>query len=481
MISTNYARLYAVLTLLFIFLFPTTNFGQNEEIPVTTESQEASSYFMEGRYKYENIQYASAAALFDEAILTDQNFAMAYLYRARCGGGYNIVQKNMQKAESLIDRVSDGEKHLILFQKALLEADHIAQKENAMKLMELFPNDKRMHYNVGLYYDFIHDPATALMHYFKALNIDEKYAAAYNKIGYDFIDLGFMQSAGEAFKKYIALIPDSPNPYDSYAELLLKLGKYQESIEQYQLANQKDRLFTQALAGVGHNYVFLADFETAREYYHRQHEKATRTNEKLEALLWIAVSYIHEGNIDEALHTLKLRQTFAENAGLLPDIIDTQNLLGILSTETGKYNDAEKYFNDSEKLIEKSDLEKPVKDSYIVQFHINKCLLLVKSNKLELAKHAMAICDKNVVKRNNLAEIKRMNLVLGLFNLYSGKPKEALNYFNNADTENPYTWYYIAEAYNKLGYTENAEAFKDRIKYWNQNSFDFALVRNKME
>ena len=43
-------------------------------------------------------------------------------------------------------------------------------------------------------------------------------------------------NAEAAFKKYIELIPNDPNPYDSYAELLLKMGKFDDSIAQYRKA-----------------------------------------------------------------------------------------------------------------------------------------------------------------------------------------------------------------------------------------------------
>ena len=55
-------------------------------------------------------------------------------------------------------------------------------------------------------------------------------------IGYSHIELENYDAAEIALKKYIELTPDSSNPYDSYAELLLTLGKYDQSIEYYQEA-----------------------------------------------------------------------------------------------------------------------------------------------------------------------------------------------------------------------------------------------------
>ncbi|MBN1300726.1 MAG: hypothetical protein JW995_05885 [Melioribacteraceae bacterium] len=475
-------RYFRFATTTLVYLLLTFQFSaQQSDMPITAQSEEALSYFMEGRYRFENIQYATAAALFDEAILTDPGFAMAYLYRARCGGGYNVVRENLSKAEALIDLVTEGEKHFIMFHKALEESDHLAQKDHIRKLLDLYPKDKRIHYYAGIHYDYIVDIPTALMHYLKAVQIDYEYAAAYNKIGYDFIDLGFLEAAEEAFKKYITLMPDNPNPYDSYAELLMKQGQYEESIHQYQTAYQKDVLFTQALAGIGNNYIFLGEYEKARDYYHRQHEKATRINEKLDALLWIAVSYIHENNIDEAVNTLVLRATFAENASLTPDIIDTYNLIGLLLTENNQFERAEKYYNKADEMIKIMRMSSSSEQAYMVESEINNCFWLVKSGKLKEAKEQLSNCDAVVKDRLILSERKRINLVTGIYYLENNQPEIAITKFNEADTENPHTWYYMAMAFDALGYEENAGAYLDRIKYWNQNSFDYALVRNKIK
>jgi len=265
----------------------------DNSIPITTKSEDALSFYQEGLYKLENLQAFTAAALFEEAIETDSSFAMAYLHRSRSGGGFIVSRENLEKAVSLIDKVSQGEKHMILFHEALADRNVNTQKEHINILLDKFPQDKRVHYFAGLHYDRINDYPTALKHFLKAAELDKNFAAAYNMVGYAHSDMGYYDAAAEAFKTYIKLIPDSPNPYDSYGELLLKIGRYDESIEQYKKAYNKDLLFTNSLMGIGHNYIFKDDFETARKYYKKQFQKAPNINEQYEALLWEAISYIH--------------------------------------------------------------------------------------------------------------------------------------------------------------------------------------------
>ncbi len=102
--------------------------AQVKEVPITTSSKEALNFFLSGRDKFENIEFAEAYAFFDKAIQLDPNFALAYLYRAQSGSGYNVFRQNLDKAISFIDKVSEGEKLLILYFQALYYGNGQKQK-----------------------------------------------------------------------------------------------------------------------------------------------------------------------------------------------------------------------------------------------------------------------------------------------------------------------------------------------------------------
>ena len=58
------------------------------------------------------------------------------------------------------------------------------------------------------------------------------------------------------FKKYVELIPADPNPYDSYAELLLKMGRFDESVANYQKALAIDSNFSSSRIGIATNLMY---------------------------------------------------------------------------------------------------------------------------------------------------------------------------------------------------------------------------------
>ena len=199
------------------------NLIKKKEAPITTSSREALNLFLEGREKWENLETTEAARLFKKAIEIDSNFAMAYLYRSQSGGGFDIFRQNIQKALSLVDEVSEGEKHWILYVQASVDGDITKQREHLDELLELFPEDKIVQTLAGYHFQYVmYDNKVAIEHYKKAIDLDKNYALAYNTLGYAQFSLGNYEAAEMAFKTYINLIPDRPNPYDSYADLLLK-------------------------------------------------------------------------------------------------------------------------------------------------------------------------------------------------------------------------------------------------------------------
>ena len=65
-----------------------------------------------------------------------------------------------------------------------------------------------------------------MAHYKKQTEIAPNFSPTYNILGYAYRQQGDFNGAEQAFKKYVDLIPNDPNPYDSYAELLLKMGRF---------------------------------------------------------------------------------------------------------------------------------------------------------------------------------------------------------------------------------------------------------------
>ena len=94
-----------------------------------------------------------------------------------------------------------------------------------------------------------------------SVEIAPDFAPAYNLLGYAYRQVGQYDDAEKAFKKYIELIPNDPNPYDSYAELLMKMGRFDESIAHVSQGAGDRSQFSPSHIGIASNLMYQGKHE----------------------------------------------------------------------------------------------------------------------------------------------------------------------------------------------------------------------------
>ncbi len=452
---------------------------QKNEMPVTTQSKQALKLFLDGRDISENLENTRAFDLFSRAVELDSNFALAYLYKAFNAGNFNEGIRGINNAVKFIGNVSEGEKLLIEYWKATFSGIGEKQQELLDKLLSMFPEDKRVLNDAGNYYFGLNDFQKAREYYEKAVQIDEKFAPTYNMLGYTYSFLNENQKAEETFKTYINLIPDKPNPYDSYAELLLKLGRYDESIQQYQKALEVDPGFILAYNGIGNNFVFKGDFEQARNSYQQRFDKATRIADKLGALYLQALSYIHQGDMNAAMAILNDRRELAQKEDQVTTVILSHLTDANVLAESGKPAEGLKSVQTAMELLKNAQLEDWVKENLTVALLQLNCYCEIKNEKFKAAKTDMDKYKQLVEKRQDPLEIMQMEGTMGCLALKEKQYDLALQHFARSNNQSPLTWYQMALAYEQKGDTENAGKLFQKIATWTTNDLDLALVRNR--
>jgi tetratricopeptide (TPR) repeat protein len=467
------------LVLFVLCALPSQLRAQNKEIPITTSSNEALDYFLKGRDKLENFQNTAAALLFDQAIAADSNFAMAYLYRSLTGDGLEVRMSNLEEATTRAKEVSEGEQDYIAMVQAFYTGNSHQQKEYLDKLVTDFPFDKRIRLEIGNYYFNNKDYPNALAQFSKSAELDALFAPAYNMIGYANSKLSNYDEAANAFKNYIKLNPNSPNGYDSYAELLLTMGMYDQSIAQYNKALEFNPHFSYSLVGLGNNYVFLGDYDTARKYYQRYYDNASSPGARYDALYLEAIAYIHEGKIEKALSVYhqycdlaqKENDAYHEVMGLASQ--------GIVYAECGNPQKAMEHYDEAIELLWKSDMNETVKENLMNTSKLWHLYALGANGEFKKAETDEKVCMQNAKIRNNPQEMAFLNSVCGYLDYKKGKIDEALRHFSKADPEDPITQYYEALCHQNKGDLQNANRLYQKISSSNANSLSLALVRNK--
>jgi tetratricopeptide (TPR) repeat protein len=182
------------------------------KIPITTKSEDARKEFLLGRDLSEKLQAQESVQHFDKAVALDPEFASAELALANAAPTAKEFFDHLNKAVALAGKTSEGERILILANQAGSNGEVVKQKEYFEKLVAMFPNDERAHFNLGAFEFAQQDYPQAIDHLKKAPELAPNYSPAYNMLGYAYRQVDDYPNAEKAFKKNIELIPNDPNP-----------------------------------------------------------------------------------------------------------------------------------------------------------------------------------------------------------------------------------------------------------------------------
>ena len=460
-----------------IVLAPSLAMAQQKHLSVTTASPEALALYQKALDFAENVESGSARPLLDQAIQKDPEFAMAYALRASTGGGFDVSRQNREKALSLVDKVSPGERHWIIAVQAQADGDVPKMKEHLVELVKLHPDDQHVAYFAGNATRLVND-TDALTHFKRATTIDPKFAAPYNQIGYIHLRKGDFAGAEQALKQYIATRPDSANPYDSYAELLLRMGRYDESIAQYEKALTKSPGFSGSLIGIGHNHVFKGDYAKARESYKRLYESGNAPD-KASSLYWTAVSFVHEGKPAEALRAFEQQRKFAIGEKLTPVVLNAHLDQAWLLSESGKASDAMPHLDKAEAMIDHAPLTDRTKTNWHRQVLLARALTAAQARDFATAGSSMERAKASLTPDLPTAATENYESAMGVIDVLQGKYDAALPHLKRADPEDPYAMFYQAQAMRLKGDAAGAAMMFKKVATSNQNSLGYALVRSR--
>jgi len=458
-----------------IVLTPSLALTQQGQLPITTASPEARVLYQEALDRVENLETDAARPLLDQAIQKDPDFAMAYALRASTGGGFKVSRQNLERAVSLAEKVSAGERQWILAMQAVSDGNLPKMKEHMAELLELHPSDKHVVCAAGNMMRNV-DADEALALYTRATAIDPAFAAAYNQIGYLRLRKNDLAGAEQAMKKYIATRPDSPNPYDSYAELLLRMGRYDESIAQYEKALTKAPGFGASMAGIGHNYVFKGDYAKARASYERLRASAN-PQDRVAGLYWDAVSFVHEGKTALALQALDEERELATKEGLAPAAMNTHLDQARLLSEAGRAAEAMAHIDQAETMLGSESFAERQRAYWVRHVQLVRALAAAQARDFATARLNLERAGSQAPPGLPAGWKQQHEAIAGIVDVLEGRYDAALSHLEAASPEDPVAMFYRAEALRLKGDTAGAADLYKKVATYNSNGMTYALVR----
>ncbi len=452
------------------------------KIPITTESEAAKTEFLQGRGLSEKLLGQESLAHFDKAIALDPDFASAELARANNSPTAKEFFDHLNKAVSLADKASEGEKIYILANQAGANGEVTKQKEYLEKLVAAYPNDERAQLNLGNYYFAQQDISQAIEHYKKATDLAPSYSPAYNILGYAYRQQDDYANAEQAFKKYIELIPNDPNPYDSYAELLLKMGRFDDSITQYNRALSIDPHFAPSHFGIAGDLMYSGKSAEAQAELQKMADQARNDGELRTAYFGMAVLAVDTGKLDKALQQMDKEYAVAEKKNDVAAMAADFQAKGNILAEMLKYDAAAQEFDRSLQIVESSSLSQEIKDNASLLHHYNQAGLAIGKKDYGAAKTHAEEFRKGAEASKNALQVKQAHELAGRIALGEKDYETAITELQQANEQNPLDLFRLCQAY--LGKGDNPKALEYCSKAAGFNSLpqlNYAFIRVKAQ
>lgn len=452
---------------------------QTKDFSYTTQSSEALKLFNDGLEKLDQLQLDGARNLFDQAIVADPSFAMAYFYRAQTAFSAADFRAHLKEAMAKMENVTEPEKLAIMSMKANSDDKPGEARQHLMKLVELLPESRRAHYMLGVFYYGQQEWPNAEAELSATTNLDPEFAPAYNMLGYAYSNQNKYSEAIEALRKYSELRPTDPNPHDSMGEIYLYMGDHENSIQAYNASLNEDPTFNVSHAGIGHNLVFTGQYDEAREQYKYYLTQAKSEGDTNTYYFWTATSYIHEGNYDKAIEVLHEQFDYAkahDNTVIQGNVC---NQLALIYLERGDYKKAMEEAERQRELAKDPDIQVTAREGFLRACNGIEARLYTYQGKNDRADELLVAVKKSADESLSDVNVANWHGVMGIVAYMNKNYEKALEHFEQSNELNKYQTYYQALTYEAMGQNEKANELFSEVAGWNRNGLVYALIRDK--
>ena len=458
------------------------NAAASGKVPITTKSEEARSEFLQGRELSDKLRVQDSLPHFDKAIALDPDFASAESERANSSPTAKEFFEHLNKAVSLADKASEGEKLLILANQAGANGDVTKQKDYLDKLVAAYPNDERAHFNLGNYYFGQQELDLAIEQYKQTKELAPDFSGTYNILGYAYRQQADYANAEQAFKKYVELIPGDPNPYDSYAELLLKMGKFDDSIAQYKKALSIDSNFFASHFGIAAALMYLGKPDEAVAELQKMAAQSRSDGELRTAFFGMAVVAADSGKLDQAVQEMDKEYAVAAKKNDVAAMAADLQAKGNILAQMPNYDQAQQQFDRSLQMIEASSLSEKMKDNAKLLHHFNMAAIAIGKKDYAAARTHAEQFRQGAEASKNPVQIKQAHELAGRIALAEKSYDHAIAELQQANQQDPQNIYRLYQAYAGKGDSTKAQEYCTKAAGFNSlPQLNYAFVRVKAQ
>ncbi len=326
-----------ILVVFFVLVGLALGYRLMDRRKVTTSSEKAYQAYLKGEDFLYRLYLQEALTEFETAAKLDPNFAMAHFRIAILDKGFDRnkeYQDEKAKALSQIDKVSDMEKVLMNLGFAGAEGRSADVDRLTKELLDKYPDTFEAHNFLSSKYLSEWNYDKVIEENLEILKKAPNHAPSYNLLAYSYFYKGDHEKALEYIDKYTSLAQDQANPHDSHGELLLLMGRYDEALTQFRMADSIKSGLYFVLSHIGDTYAAKGMYRDAIGAYLKARDACPGIRLKTMMDGNIAMCYIFNRQPDKAMDILQ------EGIALVPDDLRSNGLLGGVYVDQGKMDDA---------------------------------------------------------------------------------------------------------------------------------------------
>jgi tetratricopeptide (TPR) repeat protein len=302
-------------------------------VPFSTGSAEARTALQQGVVQWENHRMGEAVEDYRKATKADPNFAVAHLFLSTLTPDPEEQSTALRKAVALRSAAAPDEQLLIDW-LAYTSQNKILPAITAMnELLGRYPRDKHLLYRTAIWFRNQRQLNRAVPLYERLLQLDPQFADALNQLGYIYAFQGESEKAMATIKRYVAVLPNEPNPEDSYAEICRMGGRYDEALAHYRRALKIEPSYWSSQEGIAATYSLIGDQARARAEYAVAIEHAPSPASQLLWTMNSAVTWVRE-------------KDYAKAGALYRDVARRAHDNNLAELESGAYRNMSLYEKD---------------------------------------------------------------------------------------------------------------------------------------
>src|SRR5438270_11548125 len=264
---------------------------------ISTKSPQAHAFFEKGMAKMEMLHIQDGLENFRRSVKADPQFALGHIILMFFS--QDPTEQVAERDKALATRASaDPEEKLIIDWLANSSQSHSIPAIQAMnEALEKYPHDKHLYWLAGWWLLVDHNQSQRAVAIFEhVMQIDPRFADAYNEAAYCYARMGDFDKAFADIKRYTELVPNEPNPQDTFAEISRMAGRFEDALTHYRMSLKIDPSFHESQLGLGDTYALMGDQQKARAEYAKAIEVASPV-QKVVWSLQVAATYVREGNL----------------------------------------------------------------------------------------------------------------------------------------------------------------------------------------